>query len=101
MQRIAYGFLGLRPDEFWRLTPKEYELMVEGHLESRRAFNAQRAAEVCANVRGQREKRPNLRNIFRSLMREPGRKQKLDPLDEQILRQSRARARRGKGTKGG
>ena len=70
--------------------------MVEGYLEQRRAFNAQRAAEVCANVKGQREKRPNLRQLFRSLTREPGRRQKLDPIDEQILKQSRARARRAR-----
>ena len=33
MQKIAYGFLNLQPHEFWRLTPKEYNLMVEGYKE--------------------------------------------------------------------
>jgi len=31
MQRVAYGILGLRPPEFWELTPKQYLLMIEGH----------------------------------------------------------------------
>lgn len=30
MQKIAYGRLGLTPQEFWRLTVREFSLMIEG-----------------------------------------------------------------------
>jgi len=33
MQKIAYGYLNLKPHEFWSLTLKEYKLMVEGFNE--------------------------------------------------------------------
>lgn len=33
---IAYGELGLKPWEFERLTPREFELMVEGYEQRRR-----------------------------------------------------------------
>ena len=33
MQKRAYGFLKLQPHEFWRLTPKEYMLMLEGYMD--------------------------------------------------------------------
>lgn len=31
MKRTAFGLLGLKPWEFWRLTPGEFEEMVEGY----------------------------------------------------------------------
>ena len=31
MERDAYALLELTPDQFWELTPKEYEFMVEGY----------------------------------------------------------------------
>ena len=30
MQKISYGFLGLKPNEFWELKPKDIILMYEG-----------------------------------------------------------------------
>lgn len=31
MQQIAYGHLGLKPSEFWELTPREFDNMAKGY----------------------------------------------------------------------
>lgn len=31
MQEIAYSYLGLKPNEFWSLTLKEWDLMLKGY----------------------------------------------------------------------
>jgi hypothetical protein len=49
MQKIAYGFLGLKPREFWKLSPKEYFLMIEGHKE-KEEFELQKRAQHAAWV---------------------------------------------------
>lgn len=33
MQKFAYGTLGLKPGEFWELTPREFRLMADGFAE--------------------------------------------------------------------
>lgn len=33
MKRLAFGPLGLKPDEFWRLTPAELSELAEGYRE--------------------------------------------------------------------
>jgi len=35
MQKFAYGFLKLKPNEFWDLIPQEYRLMQEGFEQQR------------------------------------------------------------------
>ena len=35
MQIFAYGSLGLTPDQFWNLTPKEYGFYVKGYGQER------------------------------------------------------------------
>ena len=35
MQIFAYGSLGLTPDQFWNLTPKEYGFFVKGYGQER------------------------------------------------------------------
>ena len=35
MQKVAYGFLGLKPKEFWELQPKDIILMEQGFLMKR------------------------------------------------------------------
>lgn len=36
MERLAYGLLELKPDEFFELTPREFELMLEGFKDRER-----------------------------------------------------------------
>jgi hypothetical protein len=33
MQKIAYGQMGLKPDEFWNMSPREFVLMLRGYKE--------------------------------------------------------------------
>lgn len=57
MQKIAYGFLKLQPHEFWRLTPKEYQLMVEGYKEYDYTI-MQKVAQLASWVTAPHLKRP-------------------------------------------
>lgn len=38
IQKLAYGKLGLLPNEFWELTPSEFHLMLEGRVEDEERF---------------------------------------------------------------
>jgi Phage tail assembly chaperone protein, TAC len=35
---VAFGKLGLLPDDFWNLTPFEYQLMLQGRLEDEERY---------------------------------------------------------------
>ncbi|OLO40319.1 hypothetical protein BTR23_07470 [Alkalihalophilus pseudofirmus] len=47
MQKVAYGYLQLKPDEFWRLTMKDYILLVEGY-EMREKRELERMSQLAA-----------------------------------------------------
>ena len=38
MQRLAFGTLGLLPNDFWKLTPSEFVLMLEAHAQEQERY---------------------------------------------------------------
>lgn len=38
MQKVAFGKLGLLPDEFWGLSPYEFHLMLKGKVEDEERY---------------------------------------------------------------
>lgn len=67
----------------------------EQRLEYDRAIGA---AQVCAAVRGWREKRPNLRQLYRQLIGK--KKRALTEEDKKLLARSNARVAKGKRSHG-
>jgi hypothetical protein len=88
---MAFGFLGLKPDEFWRMTPREFIEMQDARLAEEDRTKTQRANEVCATIIGIRARRPpSMRQIHRNLT---GKKVDLDDCAD-MLAESRARVER-------
>jgi predicted translin family RNA/ssDNA-binding protein len=38
LQKVAFGKLGLLPDEFWELSPYEFQLMLKGKVEDEERY---------------------------------------------------------------
>jgi hypothetical protein len=56
-QRVAFGLLGLTPDEFWRSSPAELRALTVGHAERREEtlqLLALHASWICTVTAGKR-----------------------------------------------
>lgn len=47
MESFAYGVMGMTPDTFWGMTPREYALAVKGWHDKRKAEHNETAWHTC------------------------------------------------------
>jgi hypothetical protein len=88
--------MGLKPDEFWAMTPRNFQLMSEAFNENERAAHDARAWSLATLITalGQFKRRPNPSKLFDELSGRKGRRTSAVSGSEkikQILRDSSAR----------
>ena len=88
--------MGLKPAEFWAMTPRNFQLMSEAFNENEKAAHDARAWSLATLITalGQFKKRPNPAKLFDELSGRKGRRQPSVSGSEkirQIMRESSAR----------
>lgn len=100
MQRLGYGLLGLRPDQFWDLTIGQFNAMIEAKMEFMRHEQAMRTRIGMGIVQGHRVKRVNWSRLTRDMMGDDKTQPELSKSLAGILKQSQSRVSKAQGRHG-